>query len=228
MKTCVKTAMAAIVLSAGAYPALLLGHCDTLDGPVVVDARAALAKGDVAPVLKWVKKEKEPEIRTAFARTGVVRKQSKEAAELADMYFFETLVRIHREGEGAPYTGLKPAGEVEPGIAGADQALEDGKIDEFASTLGHRITEGVRIRHEKAAGLRKHKDESADAGREYVEAYVDYIHYCERVFAEGGKAAGHAHGGHGDAEGSGARKDCCSAEGHGTEKKPDAEKVHGH
>jgi hypothetical protein len=43
-----------------------------------------------------------------FTKTLAVRKQSKEAKELADMYFFETLVRIHCAGEGAPYTGLKP------------------------------------------------------------------------------------------------------------------------
>jgi hypothetical protein len=96
---------AAIVLS----PDLVNAHCDTLSGPVVLTAKAALEKGDVTPVLKWVKKEDEKEIREAFARTLAVRKQSTDARELADTYFFETLVRIHRAGEGAPYTGLKAA-----------------------------------------------------------------------------------------------------------------------
>ena len=77
-------------------------HCDTLDGPVVADARTALAQGNVAPVLKWVRPADEKEIRTAFARTTAVRNLSPEAEILADLYFFEALVRIHRAGEGAP------------------------------------------------------------------------------------------------------------------------------
>jgi hypothetical protein len=84
-------------------------HCDTLDGPVVVDARAALAAGDVTEVLKWVQAGDEPEIRAAFDRTLAVRAAGGAALELADTWFFETLVRVHRAGEGAPYTA-SPAG----------------------------------------------------------------------------------------------------------------------
>ncbi len=36
-------------------------HCDTLDGPVVKDARLALDKGDVTGLLKWVRKERAEE-----------------------------------------------------------------------------------------------------------------------------------------------------------------------
>ena len=90
------------------YP-FVFAHCDTLDGPVVKTARAALEKGDVTPILKWVKKENEAEIRDLFKKTLSVRSKGKEAQELADMYFLETLVRVHRAGEGEPYTGLKPS-----------------------------------------------------------------------------------------------------------------------
>jgi hypothetical protein len=86
----------------------VLAHCDTLDGPVVQTARTALEKGDITPLLKWVRVEDEKEIKDAFEKTLAVRRKGAEAKELADMYFFETLVRIHRAGEGAPYTGLKP------------------------------------------------------------------------------------------------------------------------
>ena len=78
-----------------------LAHCDTLDGPVVNLARQALAKGDVKLILPWVAAEKEAEIRKAFDLTIAVRGKGEKEKELADMYFFETLVRIHREGEGA-------------------------------------------------------------------------------------------------------------------------------
>ena len=91
-------------------------HCDTEDGPVVSDAKAALTSGDVTPVLKWVRPADEPEIRTAFATTLAVRGNGDASRKLADRWFFETLVRVHRAGEGAPYTGLKPAGG--PGLRG--------------------------------------------------------------------------------------------------------------
>ncbi len=84
----------------------VFGHCDTLEGPVIIAAKKAPENNDVNLVLTWVQKDDEPEIRKAFEKTMAVRKTSKEAMELADMYFFETLVRIHRAGEGAPYTGI--------------------------------------------------------------------------------------------------------------------------
>ncbi len=99
-------------------------HCDTLDGPVVVAAQKALDTGDVNPVLIWVQEKDEAQIREAFNKTLSVRKLSPEANDLADMYFFEMLVRVHRAREGAPYTGLKPAGLDRGAVGAADKALE--------------------------------------------------------------------------------------------------------
>src|SRR5512145_18046 len=108
---------AAGVLCLTLVPRAAIAHCDTLDGPVVKDARAALDSKDVTAVLKWVRQDKEAEIREAFQHALGVRALGSEARALADRFFFETLVRVHREGEGAPYTGLKPAGTaVDPGI----------------------------------------------------------------------------------------------------------------
>src|SRR5512144_1990000 len=109
-------------------PGIAVAHCDTMEGPVVTTAKVALEKGDVTPVLKWVRKDDEKEIKDQFHKTLAARKQGKESKELADKYFFETLVRIHRAGEGAPYTGLK-SGAVEPIIQAADKALETGSAD---------------------------------------------------------------------------------------------------
>lgn len=86
----------------------LFAHCDSVTGPVIMDARSALAKGLVTPALKWVPAEAEQEIRDAFAKTMAARSASPEAREVADRWFFETLVRVHRASEGAPYTGLSP------------------------------------------------------------------------------------------------------------------------
>ncbi|MGH8640573.1 MAG: DUF6448 family protein, partial [Burkholderiales bacterium] len=97
-------------LENGLLAAWAIGHCDTLDGPVVTLARKALETGNVNHVLPWVRPEDEPEIRRAFDHALAVRKLGCEARDLADRHFFETLVRVHRAAEGAPYTGLKPAG----------------------------------------------------------------------------------------------------------------------
>jgi len=156
-------------------------HCDTLDGPVVETARQALASGDVTPLLKWVSIKDEQLIRTAFQNTMEVRKLGGKAQELADMYFFETLVRIHREGEGASYTGLKAGSEIDPAVALADKALETGSVDKLTGVLTDAAAEGIRDRFNRALETKKHADESVSAGREFVEAYVAFTHYVENL-----------------------------------------------
>jgi hypothetical protein len=168
-------------------------HCDTLDGPVVMTAKAALEKGDVTPVLKWVKKTDEPEIRELFKKTLIVRGKGKEAQELADRHFFETLVRIHRAGEGAPYTGLK-SGPAEPIIVAADKALESGSVDNLVKQVTEAVARGIRERSMRAADGKKHADESVEAGREFVEAYVELTHYVERLYMDAAAVGAH-HGG---------------------------------
>lgn len=168
-------------------------HCDSLDGPVVNDARAALGKGDPAGVLKWVRSEAEDEIRAAFARTLEVRSLGDSARQLADRHFFETLVRVHRAGEGEAFTGLKPAGHVEPGIAAADAALESGSGARLMRDLAEAVETGVRKRFDLALARRKHANDSVEAGREYVEAYVDYVHFVENVHRLAEQGAPHTH-----------------------------------
>jgi len=172
-----------------------LAHCDAMDGPVVVEAKEALAKGDVTPVLKWTPKEDESAIRAAFQKTLAVRTKGKEAQELADAYFLETLVRIHRAGEGAPYTGLKPAG-ADPGLGvrEADQALAAGSADDLVKMLNELTAIGVRQRFAATLEKKKHAAASVDKGREYVAAYVDFVHYVEKLFNDAMGAAAHCVG----------------------------------
>ena len=158
-------------------------HCDTLDGPVVESARHALTTGDLTPVLKWISTDDEQLIRTTFQYTMEVRNLGGQAQKLADMYFFETLVRIHRAGEGAPYTGLKPGAEVDPAIALADKALESGSVDKLIGVLTDATAKGIRERFRRALETKKHADESVTAGREFVEAYVIFTHYVEELHA---------------------------------------------
>jgi hypothetical protein len=175
-------------------PAPARAHCDTLDGPVVAQARAALEKGDVTPVLKWVRREDENEIRTAFREALAVRSRGEDAKALADRFFFETLVRVHRAGEGEPYAGLKPAGApVDPAIAASDRALETGSVDALVKLVTDAAAAGIRARFREAAEAKKHAAESVDAGRKFVAAYVAFTHYAERLHGDAGRPAGHGH-----------------------------------
>lgn len=171
-------------------------HCDTMDGPVVASAKAALEKGSVTPVLRWVSKEHEDEIREAFAKVTALRAKAPEAAEIADRWFFETLVRVHREGEGATYSGLKPAGtDPGPGVREADRALETGNPDSLVKALTEAVSEGVKHRLHRVLETRRHADDSVEAGREHVEAYVQYVHYIEELhLAATGSLYGHGEG----------------------------------
>ena len=189
------TLLAPALLVSFLLPAMAHAHCDTLDGPVVGVAKKALETGDVNLALIWVQKDDEPEIKKAFEKTLAVRKLSAQAAELADMYFFETLVRIHRAGEGAPYTGLKPAGaQVEEGIELADKAIEERSVAPVVKLLVDAVQKGVRERFEQVMAKGKFNKNDVDAGREYVRAYVTFIHYVEGIVqAAKGGTEGHLH-----------------------------------
>jgi hypothetical protein len=175
-------------------------HCDSLDGPVVTEAKAALVKGDVTPLLKWVMKEDEEAIKSAFERTLAVSAKGPEATELAEDYFFETLVRVHRAGEGAPYTGLKPAGQITPPVERADAAIEAGSVNELARKIAQAAEQGIAERFERLMGAKKHEEESVEAGRKYVEAYVVFVHYVEGLhnMVTAGGEHGHGKAGHGE------------------------------
>ena len=183
-------------------PVTLLAHCDTLDGPVVKAAQSALAKGDVNLVLVWVQKADEAEIRAAFKRAVEVRKLGGEAKDLADQFFFETLVRVHRAGEGAPFTGLKPAGtDLGPAVPAGDKALETGDLKPVWKLLSDSAHQNLHARFETARKAKDFRVDDLAAGRTYVAAYVTYIHFVEGLF-EASKGPGHgaegeAHAAHG-------------------------------
>ena len=162
-------------------PVAARAHCDTLDGPVVQTARKALETGKVNPVLAWVQPRDEAEIRAAFARALAVRKAGPEARALADTWFFETLVRVHRAGEGAPFTGLKPAGQ-DLGLAvpAADKAIDKGTPEAVEKLLVDAVKSGLHERFARVTAQKAPADDIA-AGRAWVEAYVPYVHYVEGV-----------------------------------------------
>jgi hypothetical protein len=172
-------------------------HCDTTRGPVVTAARVALDAGDPNLVLHWVRSEDEADIRTAFQQTLQVRALGPAARALADRYFFETLVRIHRAGEGAPYTGLTDT-EPEPFIAATDRALERGSPDELEQALVSEVRAGLADRFAAARSARDFRPGNVAAGRAFVSAYVVLTHWVDGVLTAA-KGAGEHHaavGGH--------------------------------
>lgn len=156
-------------------------HCDSYDGPVIKDAKKALETNNVNLVLKWITAEQENEIIPLFNKTYSVKFGDKEIYAIVEKHFFETLVRLHRETEGAPYTGLKPAGTTKQIILMTDKALEDENIDNFLVKLDNHINKIVREKYHKVAELKKAKDVSVEKGREFVAAYVDYTHTVEAI-----------------------------------------------
>jgi hypothetical protein len=157
-------------------------HCDGLDGPVVTAARQALEANDPNRVLIWVQPADEAEIRAAFSHAVAVRRLGPEARELADRFFFETLVRLHRAGEGAPYTGLQPAGrDLGPAIPLADRAVASGSDQEVAAFIGGEVERGIHARFQDLQRLRRFDPADLAAGRAYVASYVSFIHYVEGI-----------------------------------------------
>lgn len=169
----------ALALAAG--PAL--AHCDGLDGPVVGAAQQALKTQDVNRVLIWVRPQDADEIRATFEQALAVRRLGPQAQALADRHFFETLVRVHRAGENAPYTGLKPAGrDLGPAIPAADKALETGSDGALTQLLTGEIRAELHKHFENVRAKRNFRPDDVTAGREYVEAYVGYVHFVERLY----------------------------------------------
>ena len=185
MKTGNRKLVAPLVLAGllAFTPAIAAAHCDTMDGPVVAAAAAALRSGDITPVLLWIKPEHEKEARSAFMKALSVRKQGELAKELADTYFFETVVRIHRMGEGEPYTGIKPAGTpLHPAVAAAENALSTGSASQLRAELNEKLSAAVAEKFNRVMEARRHQQESVEAGRAYVAAYVELMHFVEQIY----------------------------------------------
>lgn len=198
VKTSLLAAVSATLIVAAA-PAS--AHCDGVDGPVVKAARDALDAGDVNRVLIWVKPGDEAQIRDSFRKTQAVRKLNATAKDFADHAFYETLVRVHRAGEGEPYTGLKPAGrDLGPALPAGDGAIEAATVEPVLRLLSQGVHDGVERRYREVMSHKSFEPDDVAAGRKYVQAYVEYIHAVEKIHqaADGGahaqaKAAAPAH-----------------------------------
>ncbi len=165
-------------------------HCDTMDGPLITDAQKAIGQKNVNFVLKWVPAANETEIKDAFSLMLKVRTLSPEAKSLSEMYFFETLVRIHRAAEGVPFTGVKPSGTpIDEKVLAADKSIEAGNLSPLKGKIPQKNLPELTERFEKVMSLKNFDVNNVEAGREYIEAYVQFFKFAE------GEVDGHnAHG----------------------------------
>lgn len=136
------------------------------------------------PKPAFVPEEGEPEVTGAFEKVIKARAQGPEAGEVADRHFFETVVRIHRAGEGAPFTGLKPAGLGHgPVVPVAEKAIEEGSPEDLVMLLTATVDKQVRARFEHVVRL---KEEATGKGikemREYVEAMLGLEVYSHKLY----------------------------------------------
>ena len=169
-------AMALVAGTPGSAPA----HCDTLSGPVIAAARRALADGNANHVLIWVQPGDEPEVKSALDTALAARRAGGPEQAAAELRFFETLVRVHRQGEGAPYTGIKPEGTlVGPAVEAADAALAAGNLEPARAVLVAAVSTGLERQFRAANERRTFPVDDVAAGRAYVKAYVEYTHFAE-------------------------------------------------
>lgn len=168
-------------------------HCDSFDGPALIDAEKALETNNVDLILKWINADMEDEVVPLFHKTYSMKNGDKEIYEIVKKHFYETFVRLHREMEGAPFTGLKPAGTTAHITVMSDKALESGDFASLLKALNSHVNSQLQEKFDKTEALYKVKDNSVEEGRAYVEAYVDYTHSLEAVHDILSSGAGHSH-----------------------------------
>ncbi|MBI5500909.1 MAG: hypothetical protein HY907_11755 [Deltaproteobacteria bacterium] len=207
------------VLAAVLAPARASAHCDTMSGPVITAAQQALETDDVDLVLVWVQPGDEAPIREEFEKAVAARRGGGAGAEEADRRFFEVLVRIHREGEGAAYSGIKPAGaESSPAVAEADRALVTGDARPLQDLVADAVRAGLARTFGEALERRDYDRTDVAAGRAYVGKYVAFLHFAEGLYDTAtttGPHHGHAREGDGsDPDGHAGHGEAGSGDGH--------------
>ena len=175
----------------GTQPAY--AHCDSYDGPVIKDARQALATNNPKLVVKWINADQEKEVLELFTKTYNLKKGDKEVYNILEKYFLETLVRLHRETEGAPYTGLKDAGTTKPIVQLTDMSIEKENLSAMTDKLNAFMAQVIKEKYDKVVKLEKTKNENPEKGREFVKAYVDYTHTVEALHDIMEHTGGHKH-----------------------------------
>lgn len=172
-------------------------HCDTMAGPTARDGRLALETDNLNHALKWIEPDGETELRNVFEKSVAVRDLSAEAREVADRWFLENLVRIHRAGEGASFTGLRPEGvPVDAKVAAADRSIDMGSLEPLTGLVPQEQLAELEKRFVAVLALKDYDLDDVAAGRAYIEAYVRFFKLAEGEDHADHHADHHAHAEH--------------------------------
>jgi len=196
VKKSIKAALTAapLVLALLMIPQAALAHCDRVNGPVATDAREALKSGRIEPVAIWVGQEEMGELRNVFQQSLAAYKMGGDAREVAEQYFMSTAVRLHRMAEGFPFTGLKPAQPMPKDISLAEKALETGELQPVTDFLAREMQNQTGRLFRQALEKRKEKGSDVAAGREWADAYVQYIIFVHDLYKRISSGAPHGIG----------------------------------
>ena len=187
-----------VTLLAALKPAVVQAHCDTSEGPAVKDGRKALETGNINYALKWIPADGEAEMRDVFEKALKVRTLGTEAAELADRLFLETMVRIHRMGEGVGFTGIQPVGtQIDRVVKAADVAIVLSSDADLLPMVPEERRAELDKRFQAALAIKNFDVDDVAAGRRYLAAYVSFFKYAEGEDHEHHGNEGHGHSEHG-------------------------------
>ena len=176
------------------FNTILNAHCDSVEGPVIKAAQKSLETGNINYVLIWVPEKDEPEVNRLFNRVLQNRSLNSDVNILLTNYFFETVVRLHRMGEGVGYTGIKDATfKPEPGISEADDAIAHGSLKQISSLLLEEEHAELEKYFSEVLQKQNYSTDDLQAGRDYVKSYVHFIHYVEELFADSKNKSTHCH-----------------------------------
>lgn len=167
-------------------------HCDSEQGPVASAALQALDAGDVNLVLPYVASDMEGELSAAFDQAVAVRQLGGDAALLADKYFVETAVRLHRTSEGASFTGVTHEA-VPEAIVMADEAMANGSLDAVYTFLNEEMRQGIETNYHKVVEAREQAatENTVEANRERVEAELSFEKYVYDLYLKITGPVGH-------------------------------------
>ena len=179
MKKIILSIVTAIGIMA-TIPTSVSAHCDTMDGPTVADGKKAMENNNVNYALKWVQLKDENEIKNVFKDSMKVRDLSPEAKVVAEKLFLETLVRVHRIAENAPFTGLKESGTtIDKKVLAADKSIEVGNLSPLKNMIEKEKSFELNKKFERVLALKDYDINDVKAGREYIESYVKFFKFAE-------------------------------------------------
>jgi hypothetical protein len=74
------------------------------------------------------------------------------------------------------------AGTVAPPVAAGDKAIATGQLQPLSKLISDRNEKGLHEHFEQVMAKKKYAPTDIEAGRAYSSAYVEFVHYAERLY----------------------------------------------